>query len=220
MAGGRESGRQEDKIGASAVGAAQVRDRVGGTGHRAGVAGRDCPAAAPQMHAHAKFRCQSWVSGHDQHQPAVSADCRQILRQGWTPWVLIVAQDDAGPAPRQPGDGGARIGQALVVGEQPQAWQLGAWQLGAWQPGGRHRGVWPAQAPGQQFLVHPDQVTAAPRPRRCQEARPGQTKGPGSKADGTMVSGQDARAGGEAPRLIRTGCRRLFWLVAAFPTAR
>jgi hypothetical protein len=94
---------------------------MGGTGYQTGVAQRSRPAPAAQVHAGVEFGREADVTRDHQDQPARSACPREVTGEGGAVGVLVVAQDHTGLAAGQAGDGGAWVGQALVVGEQPQA---------------------------------------------------------------------------------------------------
>jgi hypothetical protein len=80
--------------------------------------------AATKMDACADRRCQAWVVGDDQDEAARPAESGQVAAEGFSPRVVVMAQDDPGAADRQGGDCGAGVGQAVVVGEQPEAREL------------------------------------------------------------------------------------------------
>jgi hypothetical protein len=79
--------------------------------------------AATKMDACADRRCQAWVVGDDQDEAARPAESGQVAAQRFSLWVVVMAQDDPGAADRQGGDCGAGVGQAVVIGEQPEGWQ-------------------------------------------------------------------------------------------------
>ena len=84
-------------------------------------------------------RRQPNIAGDDQQQPPLPANPRQRPPESRSVRIMVVAQNDSGPAARQPAGRGAWIGQTGVVGEQPQT---------------RNATGFPAKAPGKEFHVH------------------------------------------------------------------
>jgi hypothetical protein len=73
------------------------------------------------MHPGPQRRRQPDIARDHEDQPPFPADPRQAVAEGRTISVGVVPQNHPGPPARQGGGGGARIGQAVGVGEQPQA---------------------------------------------------------------------------------------------------
>ena len=123
VTGSGEGRRQENQLRACALRPLQIRNRMGGTGDRAGRAKWSRPTPAAQVNAGLQRCRQPAIPRDDQRQPPRSADPCQIPAEHRPCRIVVVPQHHAGPPARQAGDGGTRIGQAPIVGEQPEAGQ-------------------------------------------------------------------------------------------------
>ena len=94
------------------------------------------------MNAGPERRGEPCVARDNQHQPACAADPDEIATECGTVRFSIMAQDDAREAPRETLSGGAWVGEAACVGEQPERWQAGL---------GTDRG---STRPGKKASVH------------------------------------------------------------------
>ncbi len=60
------------------------------------------------------------ITGDHEHQPAIPANPCHCLPEHRAVRIFIVAEHDAGKAPRQVGDHRQRVSQAAKIGEQPE----------------------------------------------------------------------------------------------------
>ena len=120
MTRGGEGRGQKHKSGAGSAPTQHIRCRVGGTGYYAPTPDRVWPAAAAQVDAGFQRRRQPDIPGHDQDQPPLPANPRQIPAEQRPCRVMVMAQNDSRLAARQPRNRGTRVRKPLVVGKQPQ----------------------------------------------------------------------------------------------------
>ncbi len=120
MARGGEGRAEEDEIGAGARGAHELHPimRRGGEQPRAPANAR--AAAAADVQARTKEGGEARVAGDHQGEAAGAAEPGEIAPERAPLWRTIMAQHDAGEPDGQKGDGGAGIGQAGFVGEEPE----------------------------------------------------------------------------------------------------
>jgi hypothetical protein len=76
--------------------------------------------AAAQVNAGLQRRRQPRIARYHQNKPPLPAYPREVSSQHRPPQIGVMPQNYPRSAARQRGDGGAGIGQAPVVSEQPK----------------------------------------------------------------------------------------------------
>jgi hypothetical protein len=77
--------------------------------------------AAAQVNAGLQRRRQPRIARHHQNKPPLPADPREVSSKHPPSQIGVMPQNHPRSAARQGGNGGAGIGQAPVVREQPKA---------------------------------------------------------------------------------------------------
>lgn len=113
--------RHEDEHGSSTTRAADAGNPMRGTGNEAPARTDGArPVSRSQMHAGAKPRSQSRISGHHQDKAARAAYPRQVPTECIAIRLTIVPQHDPCQAAGEARRSRARIGEPTGIGEQPQ----------------------------------------------------------------------------------------------------